>query len=254
MRNLKTRAIAVISLLALLAVSGVALAASEDDTVINHGYDEDSQFFMWNVTKLDYEPWIEATESDDALLADDIGDLLETCGLDPDGEGTEFDYTAAHNADGTFEITISDESGEIDTVECGEFVGAFVTGPNGQVNHGMFLKTFNEIYEGPNRGCIVRHLAQSDLGKGDQQVRAGDGTAAGPTESSEIVEGTATFETAVAACLKGPGDDDSENEAEGETEAAGRRGPPDHVLDKFGGQHPRDAKGKSGGAPGKNKP
>ena len=44
--------------------------------------------------------------------------------------------------------------------------GAEVAGPNDQVNHGMFMKAFKPDYVGQGRGCLNRHLAQSDFGKG----------------------------------------------------------------------------------------
>lgn len=252
MRNLRIKTAAVISLLALFAFSGAAHAASEDDTVVNYGYDESSQFFMWNVTFLE---WIEAAETGTSPAT--IDDQVDTCGLDPDGEGTDHEYTAVTGDDGTFEMTLSDESGEIEIAECGELAGAFVTGPNGQVNHGMFLKTFNETYQGPHRGCIVRHIARSDLGKGEQQVNVDPDAEYGDTgdEPLNSAEGTATFNTAVDACLHGPNGEDPENEDSEELEPQGneRRGPPDHVLDKFDG-HPGKAKGNSGNAPGNNRP
>lgn len=115
-----------------------------------------------------------------------------------------------------------------------------VTGPNDQVNHGMFMKLFNSLYEGAGRGCVVRHLAQSDLGKGEQSVKAGE-------ETTEPTEPTVVDFTSISTnCESGKerGDDDSADD--------GQRGKPDHTGKP---DHPGkpESPGNSGSAPGQNK-
>ncbi|HUF15645.1 MAG TPA: hypothetical protein VMQ46_07135 [Acidimicrobiia bacterium] len=247
MRRVKRGGIAVLAIIGLFALSGLAMAATdeENDTVFNYGYDEDSQFFMWNVTSLDYEPDQEALAE---ILFADFDELLEACGLAA-GEGEDeivYGYTfdgesiTLHELDS--EGIFDPEAEGIDPGDCGELNGGYVTGPNGQVNHGMFMKLFNSLYDGPNRGCVVRHIAQSDLGKDDQQVLADPEFE--PEEDPEPIEdGNVSFTTVGADCVHSDTGDDVEGAGNG-----GRRGPPQHVLDKWG----EDGKpGKSGSAPGR---
>ena len=49
-----------------------------------------------------------------------------------------------------------------------------VGGPNGQINHGQVLQRLRDLLDGQNSACLTSAVAQSDLGKGDQQVRSGD--------------------------------------------------------------------------------
>jgi hypothetical protein len=59
-----------------------------------------------------------------------------------------------------------------------------VTGPQGQVNHGTIMSAFvKSLPEGRGRGCVVRMLAHSSLGKGDQKVTATT-TATAPTTTT----------------------------------------------------------------------
>ncbi|HEU4320326.1 MAG TPA: hypothetical protein VFS66_09615 [Acidimicrobiia bacterium] len=248
MERLKKRLVVGLTVIAAFALAGMALAAEGDDTVLNYGYDQENHFFIWNVTSLDYSP-------DDALLEETLegyeeeqfAALLEACGLEGDDPENPDTYTYTYDP-ATGLITVSSEGdsegGDTDSEEivCGEFQGGDVTGPAGQVNHGMFLKFFNENYEGEGRGCIVRHIARSGLGKGDQQVKVDDTASDEPTEpaeeETEVVEGSISFTTVTTDCHRGKGGADEETE---DNEGGG---PPEHVLQKFGGQHPRDANGK----------
>ncbi|MGD2042076.1 MAG: hypothetical protein PVJ28_00380 [Acidimicrobiia bacterium] len=259
MHRLRSRSVALLAGIALFALSGMAFAADGEDTVLNYGYDEESHFFAWNVTSLDWEPNLE-------LLGELYGDdeearfeaLLEACGLEGDPEDPDypFEYDYIWNVEEdtiTIEKTATSDSdaseGEeaiVEVLECGEFQGGDVTGPAGQVNHGMFMKFFNEHYDGENRGCIVSQIARSPLGKDDQQVKPSDSDdeeVVVPTEEvSEPVGGTITFTTVSADCDKGPDRDGEKGEKDGE-----RRGPPDHAKDKAD-KWGDDGPGKSGSA------
>ena len=254
-----------LALIGLLAMSGVALASSDDDTVFNYGYDKDSQFFMWNVTSLDYSPDADALEEGleggESTADTEFEALLGACGLGagPGEEPVEYGYTFDGETIQVYELTEGefDPDGDypIESVEsgdCGEFDGGYVTGPEGQVNHGMFLKLFNSVYEGENRGCLVRHIARSDLGKDDERV--------GADETAEPIEGgRITFATTGADCVRGPERDQGDEESE-------LRGPPQFVKDKFGGngpgngnggdrgEGPGNGKGKPQGTPGGGRP
>ena len=216
MHKLRAKGIAVFAVVGVFAFSGLAMAAPEDgdDTVFNFGGVEEEQFLIWNVSSIDFE-------ATDPLSFED----LETaCSLE--GE------TLQYSVDG--EGAIVREGGAELGEDCGDFVGGQVTGPNGQINPGMYLKLFNSLHDGPGRGCLVRHLAQSTLGT-DNQVTVGDADA----EFEPIGEGEVTFTTAAADCIHG-------NQADGDDDGPGNSAA---ALAKFGEGGP----GKSGDAPGRNK-
>lgn len=264
MKRFRTRVVTLVAVIGLVAVSGVALASS-DDTVFNYGYDQDSQFFVWNVTSLDYSPDLDALE--EGLEGPDFEALLEACGLGA-GEGEdpiEYGYTFDGESIQVYELTDGEFDPESDDpiesagpVDCGDFEGGYVAGPQGQVNHGMFLKLFNEVYSGAKRGCVLRHIAGSDLGKGDQQIQADPDFEADDTVAP-IEDGTIVFTTAGADCVPGQKKNGGDEELD---ESAERGGPPQFVKDKFGGDGPGnrgggdsgDGKGKPEGTPGRGRP
>ena len=210
MHKLKSRGIIVLTIIGLFALSGIALADGHDpiepgdDTLLNLGADE--QFLFWNVTSFEY---------------DDAQETVDTCAL----TGRTFEYVidgddlTLTETDPDPTLTETDPDPEADLSECADVLFADVTGPNGQVNHGMFMKTFNEwyseMYEGEaKRGCLVRHLAHQDFGKNVSQQEEGNGGA-----EPAIFEGTVDFTSIVDDCIK----DDN---------GGGNGGPPQHVLDK----------------------
>ena len=92
-------------------------------------------------------------------------------------------------AEGSFSITALDDEGmaveipalpsdagseETGSDETCQFSGEVVAGPNGQINHGQFMKLFHQLVGKQASGCLNRIIAQSDLGKGEQQVRTSD--------------------------------------------------------------------------------
>jgi hypothetical protein len=235
-QKLKNRWVVFLAVLGLFALSGIALAAGDEDTVFNYGYDQDSQFFAWNVTSLDWGPDYEALA--EALGLETPYDALEElCGLQ-DAETAPIEYTYDFDAE-TGKVTVDVEG---DPMDCGDFQGGYVTGPSGQVNHGMFLKLFNSIYDGPHRGCLVRHIAGSKLGKDDQKVEA-DPEFEAPEEIESIDDGRITFTTVGADCLKGPDIDDEDGD---------HHGPPDHVLEKKAEKQEKKADKWGDGGPGKS--
>jgi hypothetical protein len=85
---------------------------------------------------------------------------------------------------------------------------------------------------------VIRHLAQSDLGKGDQQVKVGDEVGSEETDDTAPID----FTTVEADCEKG-GDDTELVEGNGNGNGKGKpanAGKP-------------ESPGKSASAPGKNK-
>lgn len=220
-----------LTVLALVVTTTVAFAAEgddplgEDDTVFNFGYDEENQVFAWGSSadglldcRLTPGPYqVKYVTIDGRFWVDDLlNDSAEpvTFPVRDDAMAEPVEYAA----DG----------------ECG-LSGGLVAGPNGQVNHGMFMKLFNSMYEGKGRGCIIRHLAQSDLGKGDQQVKV-------PEVGDEVLtapeEGTMDLESVVTKCTKSA---DEESDA---TSGNGK-GKPDHA-----GQGKPPWAGKPGGPNG----
>ncbi len=221
MKQLRRKGIALLTVVGLLAFSGIALAETDgdetpEDTTFNFAYDETNGFFLWGWA-LD-EDLSGETPIDCELENGEIG---VTYG-DPDPDG------------GVIPVT----SGDIPE-EC-NISAAEVAGPNGQINHGMFMKLFNSLYNGEGgRGCLNRYLAGSDLGKGDQQVTVADlEAAAAETEvadddgDAEVV-GSVSFLTFAADCQRG-------KKAKAEDSASDGRGRP-------------ESPGKSGDAPGHNK-
>lgn len=49
-----------------------------------------------------------------------------------------------------------------------------IAGPNGQVNHGTIVSSMAHQF-GPGKGKLMRHVANSTLGTGDQQVKVENG-------------------------------------------------------------------------------
>ena len=203
----------------LLAMSGIAFAApteSDDaDTLFNVGYDSSFQILFWGTAPND--------GSVDCELEN--GPVTVDFGEDDSVEATDF-------------------------ADC-SMNGVQVTGPNGQINHGMFMKAFNSVFEGKGRGCLNRHLAKLDFGKGDQKVKVPDvDPAFEPAETGDSVD--VDFLTFVTDCerkVKEKDSDDGESttgsHGHGKPDSPGKSG---QASGKSG-----EAPGKSGSAPGHNK-
>ena len=228
----------------MLASAGVAAAAEDDpeDTVFNYGYDADNHVLVWGAHATDglYDCSIQVEGNLTATygLTEDGLVLVETL-HDDDGAVVVFQPTAESDlsedieepADLAFEYAGPD----------GECVvgGGVAEGPNGQVNHGMVMKLFNQVYEGPGRGCVARYLAQSDFGKGDQQVNVPD-VDPEAAELEDGAEGEIDFESVLADCEHGNAN--KEDKLTGQENAAAKKAAK--------ADRPR---GNSANAPGKNK-
>lgn len=228
------------AVLGLLAVSGLAIAAEiqaenqddPEDTVFNYGYDEDNHVLVWGTS---------------------ASETLEDCTL----EGDSVDISYGPSEEGVIQVPLAEQE------ECG-VSGVSVLGPNGQVNHGMFMKAFNSVWEGPGRGCVNRFLAQSDLGKGDQQIQVADVDPNAP-ELAEGDMGTVDFTTVLANCEHGKEDHltGQERAAANRAAAAGQEKGKSDSAPGLSGSAPGksglaqsnsgSAPGKSGSAPGHNK-
>jgi len=263
MRKLKRPGIGVVVLIGLLVGSGAAWAgevAAEPEetdaeqtanTLFNFGYDIINRVLAWNLTALD---WLYDCSLENGPLTATYGEATDE-GVIPvsnlqDGAGVVSfpDRPEEELAEGLepagAPVAYSGADGE-----CG-LSGGEVSGPEGQVNHGMFMRLFNSLYDGAGRGCVVRYLAQSDLGKGEQQVKAGED----PDFESVLADDTGVidFTSVEADCEQADqatdNGEDVNDEGNGRPDHAGgpdSPGKPDHAGEP-------DSPGKSGSAPGHN--
>lgn len=237
------RLVVLLALFGLTTTAGIAAAAEQnpEDTTFNYGYDEGNQVLLWNSNPSDglYD-----------CALDVHGNLRASYGLTGEGIVVVAGLHDGTDAVVTFNPTPPDEVSEgleaatepVDyTGADGECVvgGGVVAGPNGQVNHGMFMKLFNAQFEGKARGCVARYLAKSDLGKGDQKVRVSDIEDDAP-ELADGDEGNVEFTTVLADCERGRAD-----QTTGAEKAAAKKAAKADKSDK--------TKGKSADAPGRNK-
>ncbi|HEX6146911.1 MAG TPA: hypothetical protein VF083_09060, partial [Acidimicrobiia bacterium] len=183
MQRLKRSGVTILALIGLLSGSAVAWAAEEEtaeveieadesaDTLFNFGYDLVNRVFVWGLSRLDgvYDCTLENGTLTATYGSTDDEGVVPVDNLE-DGAGAVLfpnrpaDEVADDQVPAETPIAYMGADGE-----CG-LSGGNVPGPNGQVNHGMFMKLFTSLFEGTRRGCVVRHLAQSGLGRGDQLV------------------------------------------------------------------------------------
>jgi hypothetical protein len=249
---MKLRIFAVVATLSLLFSAGIASAnggdgGSEGDTRFNFGYDAEMQRFLFNTQATDSSPY-------DCTLQN--GSLTATYG-NPDGDGVipVDDLTDDGNVV-TFEPT---EFGLAEDVEAAtEYPGpqdecrisAFAIGGQGPINHGRFMKLFHELIDMRGRGCLNRWLAQSTLGKPDQE--------------DLVTEIGIKFTTALATCdhgKKDKGEDhpgfgqgkrDKDEEHPGRGHGNGRQDEADQADETESNGHGRpESRGNSNDAPGR---
>jgi hypothetical protein len=230
-KRIKNRTVVMLSLISLFAMAAAVSAAEgeeKEDTVFNFGTDPVSKVFVWGTSSTDGELdcSLEGQQATASFVLDDDGLVMVDQLYDESMEPVEFPTreeggdAVAYSADG----------------ECA-LAGGVVSGPNGQINHGMFMKLFNSLWEGNGRGCLMRHLAQSELGKGDQQVKVGDvDPDAEPLMDGDT--GTIDFASVLADCEHGNGNGNGNGNGD---------------LNGNGNGHGRpDSPGNSGSAPGQN--
>lgn len=216
MQKLKRSAITTFVLLGLFVSSGVAVAETATSEVVEEEA-TDTELAINTLFSFGYDLI-------NGLFLWNISSLDEPCALPSADEG--------------------ETDPETDLIPDCELTEGEVAGPNGQVNHGMFMKLFNSLYGGTGRGCVVRHLAQSDLGKGDQQIKGSSEEDVESDDADAEGEDSVEFTTIETLCQRGPGDDvDLEGEGKGKPPWAG----------KPEGKGKPESPGKSGSAPGKNK-
>lgn len=243
MRARWTVVIALMAVGVLMALPAFAQSDGEDldpaDRVLVHGYDPAAMQLLWS----------------EMMGNSDTAE--EECNLT---EG-EYEYEV-DEISGDVSITpVVDEGDDpADPVELGDcqLNTTDVEGPQGQVNHGTVVSNFVQDlkeyldeagYEG-GIGCYVRIIAQSDYGKGEQQVRVSDvDPGADPVDKTEGQVGLAVSET---SCNGWSDDGEGEVSSSGRPDHAGKpdhAGPPEDRGNGKGGPpaHAQDkGKGKSG--------
>lgn len=198
----RNKIIALCAGLSLAFVSTAALAAPSADTLLVAGYDSDQMSVLYGVSTIDQDGDVATL---DCTLNGDFVYELDTEAADDDTEVAVTDLTPVDPADGKVEFSYEDDedqTGETvlyaDAEECA--LTSVTIEPNGagEINHGKVVSTFAHLLKGGN-GCLIRHFAQSDFGKGDyDEVDA---------ESFEVT--LQSFETACSKNKDKKVDDDS---------------------------------------------
>jgi hypothetical protein len=248
MSRLRRSSIVLLVAVGLIAGAGIASATEGDpaeepsvDTLFNFGYDEDNHIFLVNTSATDstydctlengtltaeYGPTVDGRIPVDMLLHEDQEVLFANR---PAGEvGSDFapagTPVAYKGADG----------------DCG-ISGGVVGGPNGQINHGQFMRLFHQLVDGRGMGCLNRVIAHSDLGKGDQQLQTADVDATFKPETTGQVD----FTTVAADCNR-----DKKDKGETHQASSNAQEKKNNKGDKTGRP---DSPGNSGNAPGHDK-
>ncbi len=169
-----------------------------------------------------------------ALRAADIPEPIDCAAPDGVTLGSSIDPDT-----GDLVVTASD--GAWEAPERCTFVD--VTGPNGQVNHGQVvsnfvhaLKTaFDKSELGVPFGQLIKQMAGSDLGKGDQHIRVGD---VDGEEDDDVMSDDL--------------DGDNENSDDLDGDDDGDHGPPDHANNDKD-KKPKKSGSNNGNGRGPNK-
>ena len=234
---MKLRIFAVVAALSLLFSAGIASANSENgeregDTRFNFGYDAQARLFLFNTQATDSSP-------NDCTLEN--GTLTASYGKPRDGaipvEKLEYGNGVVSFGATGFELA---ENVQKATQESIDYAGADATcgisghavGEQGHINHGQFMKLFNSLIDMRGRGCLNRWLAQSGLGKGDQQVKTQD------FEDAEDGKVGIDFETVIATCDHGKKDKSEDHPGRGH---GNRDKDEDHPGQGHGNGHQDDA-------------
>lgn len=246
----RIRLIAAGAVFAVLAGSGLAWAAVDDagssqpgDTFFTFGYDVENHLLVTGIHSL------QAVEPVDCTVAAGTYDV----GYGTGDDGTvSVDSVEGGNGPVVFSSGGDIEDGDVTDIAYGEdgnpctLAAIVVAGPNGQVNHGQVVSAFSQALDIAGKGCVMRWIAQSGFGKGDEQVRTQDvDPAFAPMDT-----GTIDLVTVMAACDKGDAEVDDTDDGAGDGSNAS-----DAKPDKAAKAAPgRPASpGNSANAPGHNK-
>jgi hypothetical protein len=221
------------------AVEGDATEEPSEDTLFNFGYDEANHILLVNTSATDstYDCTLENGTLTAEYGAADSGRIPVVDMLLAEDQEVLFANRPEVGSDFTVADTPVAYAGA--DGDCG-ISGGVVGGPNGQINHGQFMKLFHQLVDGQGMGCLNRVIAQSDLGKGDQQLQTSDVDATFAPDTTGQVD----FTTMAADCNRDKKDKGENHQASGNAQEKKDKG------DKTGRP---DSPGNSGNAPGKNK-
>jgi hypothetical protein len=211
-------------------VGGVAMAASNDSLFVE-GFDPENNVLVFGVSEIDEDGLDCTVEGPEySYVHDGAGSVTS---LTKDGQPASFKL--AGGADAPYGQT----SGVCD------LSAVDVTGPAGQVNHGQVVSSLvhalkDQMKEAGIRGgvgCLVRIVAQSDYGKGEEQQ--------GPTVIDEtvVVSGEVDL-TAHETTCGGPksdeaGDDSDEADTDGNGNGNGNGNAGSHGNGNGNGNGPK---------------
>jgi hypothetical protein len=242
---MRIRIIAVVAAFSLLITAGIASASSDgaesrEDTRFSFGYDPEAQLFFTSVQD------IESATLDCSLT----GTLTATYEAGEDGAASVIELK---RGDAEVGFGPSEEEDIVESAtepvgyaaaidECG--ISGIPIGTNGHINHGQFMKAFNEHLDMQGRGCLNRWLAGASLGKDTQQVKHQD------FEAVETIgeTGTIDFTTVMASCQHGKKDKGEDHPSN----VHKKDKTPSEADDDSGHGRPASP-GKSDQAPGKSK-
>lgn len=217
--------------IAALTIAGAGVAwgtpdvdgPHQADTVLVEGYDFDTFTLLYGTSSSTEDPY-DCRREGDHLYQRDGGTVSSL--TDAGGEPVEFPPSGNDEA-GTDPLPYSgDGPCALSAVD--------VAGPNGQVNHGQVVSSFVHALKEAGvraKGCLVRTIATSDYGKGDQQSSVGD-------EISGDVEGDRPITLAAheARCGKGADRPTPPGQAKEKPEKAAEKPPksehPGHGRDR----------------------
>jgi hypothetical protein len=233
---------AMVGVISVLVATSVGLAATgEPNSLLTEGYDSDNHTLVWGVA--------EHPDSEDFGGTLDCRLATGSYDYEADEEGKVVVLT---DEEGAVQYVPAEGGDPIEYSEDGEcsLTATNVEGPNGQVNHGSVVSSFVHALKAlgiTGAGCYVRLIAQSDYGKGDQQVQVPDveEPEEGEVIEAEPVEGTVNLTSHETTCGKpdhagqggppeGKGKPDHAGqggppEGKGKPDHAGQGGPPEHA-------------------------
>ena len=217
-------------------VGGVAMAAS-NDTLLVEGFDPDNNVLVFGVSDIDEDGsdcTVEGTGY--AYVTDGAGTVIS---LTKDGQPASFKLARV-------DVPYGQTSGVCD------LIAVDVTGPAGQVNHGQVVSSFVHALKEQLKaagvrggiGCLVRIVAQSDYGKGDQQQ--------GPTfaDSTVVVSGEVDLSAHEASCH---GKKANETESDADNDDANGNGNNGNNGNGNGNGNGNNGNGNNGNGNGKDK-
>jgi hypothetical protein len=241
-----------IAVAALLAVStGVAAAAVNDDagddkedTVFSFGYDAANHVLVTGVSAAGSVYDCTLRGSFEVGYGENLDGEIPIDSLDGADGPAEFAPRDAADLDEGLTAATSPLAYDAPDNPC-TFTGITVAGPNGQVNHGQVVSSFSHAIDVAGKGCVMRYIAQSGFGKGEDQVRTSDVDDSFVMAETGVIE----LETVLANCKKHDADGSDTDGDDDAAEENPAKDKPAKAKDKGKPESP----GKSADAPGHNK-